>query len=62
MLLDPADPSQTPLASFTLAGRSIVINPMHVYLVEIPVKFVTYFAVGFNAVAVCPALFHLLGL
>lgn len=62
MLLDPSDPSQTPLASFTLAGRSIVINPMHVYLVEIPVKFVTYFAVGFNAVAVCPALFHLLGL
>jgi hypothetical protein len=59
-LRDPSDPagSKQFLASFRLGGRDIVINPLHVYLCEIPIKYFTYFSVGFNACAVCPLMFQ----
>ena len=44
------------------SGRHLTVNPFHIYLVEIPTKFATYFAVGFNAVLTCPRIFHWLGL
>jgi membrane-associated phospholipid phosphatase len=50
------------LASFNLDGKELIINPMHVYLCEIPIKYVTYFAVGFNAVCTCPIIFQWIGI
>lgn len=59
---DPADPSSPALACFEAAGHTWFINPLHVYLVEVPIKYVTYFSVGFNAVLVCPLVFAKLGI
>lgn len=59
---DPADPNSPTLACFEAAGRTWFINPLHVYLVEVPIKFCTYFSVGFNAAFVCPLVFARLGI
>ena len=59
---DPTDPSSPALACFEAAGRTWFINPLHVYLVEVPIKYVTYFSVGFNAVFVCPLVFARMGI
>jgi len=60
----PATDTHPCLVEFLHAasGRTFVINPLHIYLIEVPIKFVTYFAVGFNAVFTVPLLFKCIGL
>jgi sphingosine-1-phosphate phosphatase 1 len=51
-----------PLVCLRVRGHRILINPFHVYIIEVPIKYATYFSVGFNACATIPIIFHLLGI